>query len=153
MKVCPYCRTDLPDDTIYCSHCGKPIEEHKEASIDKNASKKERADKQRQVQKDESAPKNVWISFGIILFLVGLIGFDFILGMIFNSMHWNYKIIYIISTVLYIGAIVCGVMALVKDHRAKKQGISINSNYPMATAEIVISLYIILVNMQQIVMK
>ncbi|MFV0394887.1 MAG: zinc-ribbon domain-containing protein [Coprobacillaceae bacterium] len=153
MKVCPYCREDLPDDTIYCSHCGKPIEEVKQETVKpEKQTKKERA-KVEQTKQLEPAQRNIWPSLGIILFLVGLVGFDGIIATIFNSMNMDYKIIFIISTFLYIGAVGCGVMALIKDHQSKKKGFAVNSNYPMAIAEIFISSYIILVNMQHVLLR
>lgn len=152
MKVCPYCRTDVPDDTVYCTHCGKPILEVKDRSQKEKETKKQRAQKQQVEHKQEEAQKNAWISIGVILFLVALVGFDGILGMLFNAMNMNYKMIFTISSFIYAGTIICGVMGIWKDYQSKKKGIPVNSNYPLAIAEIFISSYIILVNVQQILL-
>lgn len=148
MKVCPYCRQDLPDDTVFCSHCGKPLEEVKKEP--QKTIKKERRAKQQNNKQSEPTQKNIWTTLGIILFLLALIGFDGIIATIFNALNMDYKIIFGISLVLYACAISCGIVALIKDLQLKKQEKQTSGNYPMAIAEIVISSYIILVNLQQI---
>ena len=153
MKVCPYCREDLPNDTIYCTHCGKPLEKISQALVEEKFERNNTEKGQQQVQPEVEAERNFWTSFGMGLFLIALVALDAIIATIFKAMNIDYKIIFVLSTILYIGAICCGVIAIVKDYKAKKQKRPINTNYPMALAEIFISFYIILVNVQQVLLN
>lgn len=152
MKTCPYCRQDLPDDATFCTHCGKPLEQVKE-EVEQKLTKRERAKVEKEKIEKEKAERNIWTVLGVVLFLVALIGFDGIIAMIFNGMHWNYKIVFGISSLLYIGVIGCGIKAILVDRQSKKDNKEPSGNSMLSYAEIVLSLYIVLVNVQQVLMK
>lgn len=151
MKVCPYCRHDLPDDSTFCVHCGKPVEAKKEEP--KKTTKRQRTSYEKEKVVLEKAKRNIWTPLGVILFLVGLVVFDGILATVFNSFKMDYKIIFIISTILYLGAIACGVLSILEDRKARKENKVPAGNGMLAYAEIVISFYVMLVNVQQILLK
>lgn len=39
MKECPHCHKDLPDDSTYCYHCGKAVDEISENKSEKKVQK------------------------------------------------------------------------------------------------------------------
>lgn len=89
--VCPYCHKEIPEDSIYCYHCGKELsnkQKHSSIKLKKNPH------------------ENSFAKLGLLLFFIALFGFDFILGTIFKTVGINIKIPYMISTVLYVGAII-----------------------------------------------
>lgn len=155
MKVCPYCHQDLPDDSTFCTHCGKSLEDVQEKKTEEKLTKRQRSEQEKQVKQEqlEQAKRNQWTIFGVILFLVGLVVFDGILATVFNSFKMDYKIIFIISTILYMGAIGCGVVSILTDRKSRKENKIPAGNGMLAYAEIVISFYVMLVNIQQILLK
>lgn len=152
MKSCPYCRHDLPDDAVFCIHCGKPIEVVKKQKVEKQT-KKQRAASEAKAAPLEKAGRNFWTPLGIVLFLVALIGFDGILATILSSMKVDYHMIFIVSAFIYVGTVFCGVMSIYTDYRSKKENKEPTGNTMVAYAEIVISAYIILTNVQQVLLK
>lgn len=142
MKECPHCHKDLPDDSTYCYHCGKAVDE-----ILENKSEKK-------VQKLKKNPRpNSWSKLGIMIFFIGLIAFDFILGTVVNAFGGNVKIPYIISMCLYIIAIICGIMSLRIDKQDMKKGYEPVGNKNYAYISIFLSIFILLVNLNQIILK
>lgn len=140
MKECPYCHKDIPEDSVFCYHCGKAIgevsvEEEKGPKLKKNPR------------------KNSWSKLGMFLFFIGLIIFDFILGTVISAMNGNVKIPYYISSVIYIASIVCGILSLYIDRQDKKRGYEPNGNKNYAYISIFLSLFIGLVNLSQIILK
>ncbi len=89
----------------------------------------------------------------MMLFLIGLIGFDFIIGTVVNALGGNVKIPYIISAIIYIIAIICGVLSLYTDKQDLKKGYEPNGNKNYAYVSIFLSIFIILVNLSQIILK
>ena len=55
-----------------------------------------------------------------------------------------------ISSCLYIIAIGCGFMSILLDHKDKKNGYLPNGNYGMALVSMVMSFYVILVNLNSV---
>lgn len=150
MKICPHCYYDLPDDATFCTHCGKPIETIKK---DIKLTKKERAKIQSIEVKKEKAEKNIWNSLGLFVFLLAFIGLDWVLGMIFNTLNWEYKIIYIISSIFYLIVLGCAIMSIRADRKAKKEGKEAYGNAGIPVALISFSSYIMLMNVQAIILK
>lgn len=84
MKVCPHCNMDLPDDSIYCTYCGKPIEKVKETRNE--TINNTQGEEQEQKPKLKTNPRtNPFGKLGVFLFLVGLFGCDFILATVVNA--------------------------------------------------------------------
>lgn len=152
MKSCPYCRHDLPNDAVFCVHCGKTIEVIKEEKEQK-MTKRQRSSTESKAVQLEKANRNYWTPFGIILFLVALLGFDGVLAMIFNSMNMDYNVVFVISAIIYVGTVFCGVMSILTDHKAKKENKQPTGNAMLAYAEIILSVYIVLTNVQQVILK
>jgi len=142
MKECPHCHKDISDDSVFCYHCGKAVDEIPEHNEEKK------------VKKLKKNPRsNSWSKLGLMLFFIGLLAFDFIIGTIVNTLGGNVKIPYIISTFIYIGAIVCGILSLHIDKQDLKKGYEPNGNKNYAYVSIFSSVLIILVNLSQVVLK
>lgn len=159
MKVCSYCHSDNISEALFCVSCGKEfLVEGPELDKDelRKLTKKERALKQKQLEEEQvkkKAPRNHFGTLGIILLLIALVVFDGILGMIFNAINLDYKIVFVISTFIYILGIVSSSYSILIDNKAKKTGLEPSGNITLSIAGIVISLYIILVNIQQVILK
>lgn len=138
MKVCRYCQNELPDDAVYCSHCGKAL-------LKKETIKEEKLKKNNNL--------NNWGKLALIIFFIALIGLDFIGATFLNALKIDSKFIFYISLVLYIGVIIMAVYSLVVDHRAKKTGYETSGNEKFAYVAIVMSFYIALVNLSQVILK
>ena len=142
MKECPHCHKDIPNDSVYCYHCGKAVDDIVESKNDK------------QEKKLKKNPRpNSWGKLGMLLFFVGMLVFDFIIGTVMNALGGNVKIPYIISMILYIGAMVCGVMSLYIDKQDLKKGYSPNGNKNYAYISIFLSLFVMLANLTQVILK
>jgi len=152
MKTCPYCHHDVASDAMFCVHCGKPIEKQTE-KIEKKLNKKERTQIKSMEVKKEKAPKNLWWTFAILLFLIGLVVFDGIMAIIFNEAGWSYKIVFMLSACLYVFAIICSTISLLTDSKATKNNLEPTGNTIASIAVIAMSLYVMLVNIQQIILK
>lgn len=152
MKSCPYCRHDLPSDAVFCIHCGKPIEIEKVVTTQKTT-KKQRAQEEANAVVLQKADRNFWTPLGVILFLVALLGLDGVLAMVFNSFNMDYNIIFIVSAIIYVGTVFCGVMSILTDRKAKKDNKQPAGNAMLAYAEIILSVYIVLTNVQQVLLK
>lgn len=139
MKVCPHCHKDLPEDSIFCIYCGKPVDEIIE---DDKKSKKEKKLK-------KNSRENNFSKLGLLLFFIGLIGCDFILGTVLNATNGNTSIAFMISFVLYILSFACGVASLLVDRSDVKKGFEPTGNKGFAYACICLSLYITLINLSQ----
>ena len=155
MKECPYCHKDLPDDSTFCTYCGKPL---KKVNIQDLEKAKEKIEKERESQKIDPSLKqnprqNSWSKLGLMLFLISLIGFDFIVGSIVGSLGMDTKFVFIISMVGYIGAIGCGVMSFMIDRQDKKRGFQPNGNSKFALVAIIMSGYIALLNLTTVILK
>ena len=137
---CPYCHKEIPQDSVYCYHCGKKLDgETKEV---------------KKIEKLKNNPReNSFAKLGILLFFIALIGLDFIGGTVVNSLGGNVKIPYIISSVLYACSLICGVMSLKVDKDDKKKGYKPNGNKNYAYISIFLSLFVALVNLSQIILK
>lgn len=85
---CPYCHKEIPQDSMFCYHCGKELNgEKKEIKKSKTLKKNPR--------------ENSFAKLGILLFFIALIGLDFIGGTVVNAVGGNVKIPYIISSIVY----------------------------------------------------
>ena len=143
MKVCPYCHSDLPDDATFCSYCGKPIDKKK----------KIREEKKENVSRLKKNPReNNWAKLGLLLFFIGLIICDFFLGTLFNAMSEGSIFIFYVSLVLYAISIICGILSLYIDYKDQKNGYEPNGNKSFAIVCIVMSIYISLVNLTQVIL-
>ncbi|EOS61339.1 hypothetical protein C815_00514 [Firmicutes bacterium M10-2] len=140
MKVCPYCHKEIPEDSKFCYHCGKEIDRK---GLEK-ASKEQRLKK--------NSRQNIWSKIGLFLFFVGMIGFDFILGTVFNAIGINPKIPYYVSSILYILAIFCGIASIRTDQQDKKRGYQPTGNQKYAYVAICMSVFIGLVNLTQVIL-
>jgi len=137
---CPYCQKQIPEDSIYCYHCGKNI-------IQEN-------NETRQEIKLKQNPKvNAFGKLGLLLFFIGLIVFDFIGGTILNAFQANIKIPFIISSFIYILAVICGIMSMKVDHDDMKKGYEPSGNKNYAYISIFLSLFVALVNLTQVIIK
>lgn len=155
MKVCPYCHKDLPDDSTFCVYCGKPL---KKVSIKDLEKAKEKISKDIENEKyDPSLKKNPrensWSKLGLMIFLISLIGLDFIVATALNGLGMNTKFVFIISLIGYIGSVGCGIMSLVIDYKDKKKGYRPNGNSKFAFVAIVMSVYIALLNLTTVILK
>lgn len=155
MKVCPYCHKDLPDDSTFCIYCGKPITKTSMKELEKA---KEKISKEIENKKYDPALKhnpreNNWSKLGLLIFLVSVIGLDFIGATAINAIDINTQFIFIISFVGYICAIGCGIMSLVIDYQDKKKGYRPNGNSKFAFVAIVMGIYIALLNLTTVILK
>ena len=82
MKECPYCHKDIPEDSVFCYHCGKAVDE----MIVKD---------KKTFSLKTNPRKNSWSKLGMLLFFIGLIIFDFIIGTVINAVKGN------INSILY----------------------------------------------------
>ncbi len=76
--VCPYCHKEIPEDSVYCYHCGKEL--NKQQKQNSNNLKK-------------NPHENSFAKLGLLLFFIALFGFDFVLGTIFNPLYDQHSII------------------------------------------------------------
>ena len=155
MKVCPHCHKDLPNDSTFCTYCGKPIEKISMKDLEKA---KDKISKERDAEKyDPSLKKNPrensWSKLGLMLFLISLIGLDFIVATVVNAMGLDSSIIFIISFIGYLGAIGCGIMSMLIDRQDKKKGYCPNGNGKFAMVTIVMGMYIALLNLSTVILK
>lgn len=135
---CPYCHKEIPEDSLYCYHCGKSLIE-KKASTDKKLKANPR--------------ENIFSKLGLFLFFIALFGFDFVLGTIFKTVGFNIKIPYIMSTLLYIGAILCGIFSLKLDKKDQQRGYQATGNKNYAYISVFASIFVALANVTSILLK
>lgn len=143
MITCPRCSKNLPDDSDFCQYCGKSITNPDIEECEDAASVR---------LKDNPRPNNLG-RYAILLMVLTLIVFDFVLGTVFNALGWNIKGIYIISLILYAVCIALALFSLYVDHTDKKKGYEPSRNGALAIAAITVSIVIILLNLQQIILK
>lgn len=137
---CPYCHKEIPQDSMFCYHCGKEL----------NGKKKEI----KESKKLKKNPReNSFAKLGILLFFIALIGLDFIGGTVVNAVGGNVKIPYIISSIVYACALVCGVASLKIDKDDQKKGYEPTGNKNYAYISIFLSIFVALVNISQIILK
>lgn len=149
MKQCPYCHKDLPDDSTFCVYCGKPLKKIDNKELKKSGSKKESYTSGLK----HNPRENSWGKLGLMLFLIALIGLDFIVATVINAFGVDSKFVFYISLVLYIGAMICGALSFLVDHKDKKRGYEPNGSTGMAMISIFLSFYIILVNVSNVILK
>ncbi|MBQ3459767.1 MAG: zinc-ribbon domain-containing protein [Solobacterium sp.] len=143
MIVCPRCKKALPDDSDFCQYCGKSI-------TDPNI--EESPDAVGLSLKENPRPNHLG-KYAILLMILTIIVFDFVLGTAFNAFGWNIKIVYIISMILYILSILLAALSLYVDYSDKKKGYEPSQNTLYAIAAITVSIVVILLNLQQIILK
>lgn len=97
--------------------------------------------------------ENSFAKLGILLFFIALIGLDFIGGTVVNAVGGNFKIPYIISSIVYACALVCGVASLKIDKDDQKKGYEPTGNKNYAYISIFLSIFVALVNISQIILK
>lgn len=142
MLTCPRCHKNIPDDSVYCQYCGKSI-------LDSFV---EEAEDAATIHLKENPRPNQLGRYAILLMILTIVVFDFVLGGVFQSLHWNYRIVYIISMIIYIVVILLAVFSIYVDHVDKKNGYEPSSNTALAVAAITISIVVILLNLQNIIL-
>lgn len=142
MKECPYCHHDLPEDAVFCTYCGK--------SLNKN-------DKDKQDNKNKLKPNphpNNFAKLALFLVVGTVIVFDFVLASIVSTITGSTaKWVFIISFVFYMLAITLAILSFVKDKQDKKAGYETSDNGAYASAAIIFSIFISLVNLTQVILK
>lgn len=153
MKVCPHCHKELPDDSTFCTYCGKMIEkvsmkdlEKAKENISKEMTKKDSHLKQ-------NPRENSWGKLALMIFLVSLIGLDFIVATVINALGMDSKFIFIISFICYIFAIGCAIMSFVIDYQDKKKGYQPNGNGKFSMVAMAMGIYIALLNLTTVILK
>lgn len=136
--VCPYCHKEIPEDSVYCYHCGKEL--NKQQNQNSNNLKK-------------NTHENSFAKLGLLLFFIALFGFDFVLGTIFKTIGINIKIPYMISTLLYVGAIICGILSLKLDKKDEQKGYQPTGNKNYAYISVFASIFVTLANIATILAK
>lgn len=142
MNECPSCHHDIPEDSLFCYHCGKALTEIKKENkknIGSNLKKNPRI--------------NSWSKLGMMLFLIALIIFDFFLATLLSAFNLNVKIAFYLSMIVYLGAFICGVMSLYIDRKDRKSGYVETGNKNYAYISICLSTFIGLVNLTQVILK
>lgn len=155
MKVCPHCHKDLPDDSTFCIYCGKPLQKVTMKDLEKA---KEKISKEKEREKNDPSLKhnpreNSWSKLGIMIFLISIIGLDFIVATAINALGMDAKFIFILSFIGYIAAIGCGIMSFVIDYQDKKKGYQPNGNSKFALVAIIMGSYIALLNLTTVILK
>ena len=138
MKVCPHCHKDLPNDSVYCIYCGKPIDE----VVEDEKEKKEKKLK-------HNPRENSFAQLGLLLFFIGLVVCDFGLATVLNATNGNTAIAFWISFVLYVLSATSGIASLLIDKKDEKKGYEPTGNKGFAWACICLSIYIALINLSQ----
>ncbi len=152
MKVCPHCGMDLPDDSIYCTYCGRPLEKVKEVRVETKKDEETEATVQ-QTQLKQNPRTNPFGKLGVFLFFAGLFVCDFILATIVHNITGNANIMFIISTVIYVLSIISGILCLYVDHTDKKKGYEPNGGIQFAMLSIIMSTFTIILNVNTIFLK
>jgi len=136
---CPYCHKEIPQDSLFCYHCGKELDKGKKVKKSKALKKNPRG--------------NSFAKLGILLFFIALIGLDFIGGTVVSAVSGNVKIPYIISSILYVIALICGITSLKIDKEDQRKGFAPSGNKNYAYISIFLSVFVVLVNVSQIILK
>ena len=141
MKECPRCHKYLPDDSEFCQYCGyslngKQTAEETPANVLK-----------------ENPRKNEIGRYAVLLMIFTVLAFDFVLGTLFNGLQWNVKIVYYISTALYVVSILLALFSLYIDHVDRKNGYLPSKHQNLAMTAIVFSLLIMLLNYRYVLSK
>ena len=141
MKECPRCHKNLPDDSEFCQYCGYSLSGRKSAEeTPVNVLK-------------ENPRKNEVGRYAVLLMILTIVVFDFVLGTLFSALQWNIKIIYYISSGLYVICILLALFSLYVDHVDKKNGYMPSKHQNLALTAIVFSLFIMLLNYSHILSK
>ena len=152
MKVCPHCHMDLPDDSVFCTYCGRPLEKVKEVYVEKVKDDNGEIHVQETTLK-ENPRTNPFGKLGVFLFFTGLFGFDFILATVVNAITGNANFVFIISTIIYVLSIISGVLCLYVDHKDKKNGYIPTGGIQFAMLSIIMSTFTIILNVNGIFLK
>lgn len=151
MIVCPHCNMDLPDDSTFCTYCGKPIKKIN------TTTKVHKEEKSRTVTEEiilKKNPRNNPLGkLAIFLFVIALFGFDFVISTVVYSLFGNANFVFVISGVIYALAILCGVLSLLIDNRDKKNGYEPTGGFGFAFGAIIVSLYMFILNLNSIFLK
>ena len=141
MKECPRCHKNLPDDSEFCQYCGYSLTGKKSAEETPVSVLK------------ENPRKNEIGRYAVLLMILTVVVFDFVLGTLFSALQWNIKIVYYISSGLYVICILLALFSLYVDHVDKKNGYMPSKHQNLALTAIVFSLFIMLLNYQFILSK
>lgn len=144
MITCKHCYKNLPDDAKFCIYCGKPLKQ--EVKRNENST-------DAQLLLKENERQNYYAKLGVFLFLIALIGFDFILGTVVQALGGNFKIVFYVSLIIYFVAIGLGILSIFIDRKDKKSGFRPTGNIKFSILSIVMSLYIVILNITQVIMK
>lgn len=140
MKQCQYCHEDLPDDSKFCIYCGKDLSENKEKKL-----------KEEKYKKNNS--RNYWGKIGALSFFFALIIIDFIVATVASEIGMNIKLMFMISSIIYLFAIICGILSFYKDYMDKKNGYEQIGNKNLALVSIFMSAYVLLINLTNVILK
>lgn len=148
MRVCPHCGKDLPDDSIFCTYCGRPLEKVKKENVKSKNTNKTTETKAPRLKKNPH--NNIFGKLGVFLFFIGLFVFDFIIATVVHNISGDSKPVFIISAVIYVLSIVCGLLCFYVDHKDKKNGYEPNGGIQFAMMSIIMSILTILVNLNTV---
>ena len=140
MKECPRCHKNLPDDSEFCQYCGYSLTGKQKEEEAVNVLK-------------ENPRKNEVGRYAVLLMILTVVVFDFVLVTLFIALQWNIKIVYYISSGLYVLCILLALFSLYVDHVDKKNGYLPSQHQNLALTAIVFSLFIMLLNYQFILSK
>ncbi len=140
MKQCQYCHKDLPDDSKFCIYCGKDLSENKEKKLEEEKYKKNNS-------------RNYWGKIGVLSFFFALIIIDFIVATVASEIGMNIKLMFMISSIIYLFAIICGILSFYKDYMDKKNGYEQIGNKNLALVSIFMSAYVLLINLTNVILK
>ena len=133
MRLCSYCQEKLPADSEYCVSCGTSLQ------IDIDG--KENG--------EVAMHRNVWASLGLVLFLITLIVFDGVATFIFSG---NTTIL-IVSIIGYTSVLLCSILALKFESNKKRKMKAVQGNYSLPIAQMMISILMILISLQQLTLR
>lgn len=131
MITCTKCNKDNNTQSKFCTHCGEALT-------------------QNVVEEPVLGSKIPYL--GLALFFVGLIGGDFILAILFDAMMHQPVYAFYISGVIYGLAIAVSVFSLIQMKRNGNHQ-STHKSRTVAYTTIVISLFVLVTNITQIINK
>lgn len=140
MKQCQYCHKGLPDDSKFCIYCGKDLSENKEKKLEEEKYKKNNS-------------RNYWGKIGVLSFFFALIIIDFIFATVASAIGMNIKLMFMISSIIYLFAIISGILSFYKDYMDKKNGYEQIGNKNLALISIFMSAYVLLINLTNVILK
>lgn len=141
MKTCIHCQKIIDDRSKFCPHCGQT----QEIVVDQDSNDQ---------PKTPEVVANHLGSMALVLFFVALLGFDFLLPTLFDYLKLDPIIPFYISSIIYLAACLICILSLVDYFRKKRQGIRLNAKAnSTAYAVMVMSIFLLVMNVTQVIMK